>query len=80
MAQAKNLTAAMHIVADAIPLGEGAGVLGMIGEQLLSCSLLYYDDIRSAGPNSSQTLFPGQPVTWRSESSPAWLSPQQVQY
>lgn len=60
-ANASNLTAVMHVVADAIPALQLAGLLGTMGAAA-----------------ASTVPIPGPPVTWRSETSPARLSVQDV--
>jgi len=54
-----SVTAAMHVVADAMPSLQALGVLAT-----------------SAG--GATTLQPGIPISWMSETSPGYLSPQQV--
>lgn len=55
-----NTTAAMHVLADMIPLAQPAGTLARLN------------------PDGSSQIVPGAPISWRSEVSPAILSPAQV--
>jgi hypothetical protein len=57
-----NVTAAMQLLAAAIPSAAPLGALAMI----------------NASAPGGETTIPGRPVTWRSEVSPAFISPQQV--
>ena len=62
---ATNIYAAMEHLVAIIPTAASIGVLSL--------------NVESNTPDQYNMLVPGSPIAWRSESSPGWISPEQVQ-
>ena len=74
VASAPNATAAMHILAAAVPLAQAQGALAFAS---LPPERAAQARAREQS-GDAEVLVPGNPVSWHSEVSPAFLSPQQV--